>query len=90
MRPSMSNLLVTVGTIASGGRVFLGLLAAGRGARTIAGSSSYTALATPTCGERVWHRAHRSVAVVAHDYDRERLDAAAGCEFVDDRLRQFE
>jgi hypothetical protein len=88
----MSNLLVTVGTLASGRRVFLGLLAAGRAVRTMVGSSTYAALPTPTADkEGVWPRALLSVAVAARDYyDIERLDAAAGCEFVDDRLRQFE
>ena len=31
--------------------------------------------------------APESLVTAARDYDAERLDAAAGCEFVDDRIR---
>jgi hypothetical protein len=87
----MSRVLVTVGSIASGHRVFVGLLAAGRAAGTMVGSSTYGALVRAMADTgSLRFGAQLSVAAAERDHDTGLLDAATGCEFVDDRLRRFE
>ena len=71
-----------------GSRVILRLLAAGQQMRTILGRRTRAAEARAMVdsgdvqpGDRV------SSIVAAGDHDAGRLDAVAGCEFVDDRIR---
>ena len=83
----MSRVLVTGAPGWIGSRVILRLLAAGRGVFTMVGSHTRATEVRETLGTRdgppVVH-----VSFFATDRDQvRRLDAAAGCEFVDDRIR---
>ena len=87
----MSRVLVTIGPASVGNRVFLGLLAAGRAVRVMVGSSTQAGLVRAMAhADGLQPRAHLLLAAAERAYYLERLDGAAGCEFVDDRLRQRE
>jgi dihydroflavonol-4-reductase len=84
----MSRVLVTSGAGVVGGRLILRLLAAGRELRTMVGTATRTAEMRAILHTGNVQRGGR-VSFIAADRDHEggRLDAAAGCEFVDDRVR---
>jgi nucleoside-diphosphate-sugar epimerase len=83
----MSRVLATSGPGVVGRPLILRLLAAGREVRTIVESRTRAAEVRATFGTRdVQPGAHVSFIVIDRDQAR-RLDAAAGCEFVDDRIR---
>jgi hypothetical protein len=87
----MSRVLVTVGSTACGHRMVLALLAAGRAVGTMVGSSTHGALVRAMADTgSLRFGAQLSVAAAERDHDTGVLDAATGCEFVDDRLRQCE
>jgi len=76
----------------SGGiRVILRLLAAVRDVRTMVGSPTLPAevRAMEDTGDDQ-PRARVSFVATDRDHDAGRLDAVAGCEFVDDRIRLLE
>jgi len=84
----MNRVLVTgwPGLVRS--RVILRLLAAGREVRTIVESPTRTAEVRAALDTRdVQPGAHASFIATDRDHQAGRLDAAAGCEFVDDRIR---
>jgi hypothetical protein len=74
-----------------GSRVILQLLAAGRELRTIVGSQRRAAEVRAIVGTRdIKTSARVSFIAADREYDEGRLDAASGCEFVDDRIRLLE
>jgi nucleoside-diphosphate-sugar epimerase len=83
----MSRLLATGGPGFVGSRVILRLLTAGREVRTVVESptrrADVPAMATPDAQPR----ADVSFIASARDLDAERLDAVAGSEYLDDRIR---
>jgi nucleoside-diphosphate-sugar epimerase len=87
----MSRVLVTGGPGLVGSRVILRLLAAGREPRTMAGSPTPATevRAIPDIGD-VQPSARGSFIATYRDHDAGRLDAVAGSEFVDDRIRLLE
>ena len=84
----MSGVLVTIASTVGGSRVGLRLLAAGREVRAMVESQTRAAEKRAILDTGDIHSTAR-VSVIAADRDHEagRLDAAAGCEFVDDRIR---
>jgi dihydroflavonol-4-reductase len=84
----MSRALVTGGPGWVGSRVILRLLAAGREVRTMVGSSTRAAevRAMVDTGD-LQPGARVSFVAADRDPDGGRLDAVAGCEFLDDRIR---
>jgi nucleoside-diphosphate-sugar epimerase len=87
----MSRVLVTGGPGLVGSRVIHRLLAAGREVRTVVGSPTRSAevRAMVDAGD-VQPSARASFVVADGDHEERRLDAVAGCEFVDDRIRRRE
>ena len=87
----MSRVLMTGGPGVVGSRVILWLLAAGREVRTIVGNPTGAEEVRVTLGIRdVQPGAHVSFIATDRDHPAGRPDAAAGCEFVDDRIRTLE
>jgi dihydroflavonol-4-reductase len=84
----MSRVLATGGPGFIGSRVILRLLAAGREMRAIVRSPTRAAAvrAMVDTGD-VQPNACVSFVAANRDHDAGRLDAVAGCEFVDDRVR---
>jgi len=84
----MSRVLVPGGPGLVGSRVILRVLAAGREVRTIVGSLTRAAQvrATVDSGD-VQPGARVSFVAAERDHGAGRLDAVAGGEFVDDRIR---
>ena len=84
----MSRVLVTSGPGVVGGRLILRLLAAGRELRTMVGTAMRTAEMRAILDTANVQGGGRVLFIAAdRDHDGGRLDAAAGCEFVDDRVR---
>jgi nucleoside-diphosphate-sugar epimerase len=84
----MSGVLVTVGTGQVGSRVILRLLAAVREARSMAGGSTRAAEVRTMANTRdVQPGARVSSIALDRNHDAGMVDAVAGCEFLDDRLR---
>jgi hypothetical protein len=87
----MSRILTPgeAGTV--GSRMMLGLLAPWREMAAIDGSATRAA-ERPAIqdAEDVQQRARVSIVMAARGHDAETVDAAAGCEFVDDRIRPRE
>jgi nucleoside-diphosphate-sugar epimerase len=81
----MSRVLVTSGPGVVGSRVILRLLAASRELRTLVGSRT-RASEVLDAGD-VQARARVSFIEADRDHYVERLDAVAGGEFLDDRIR---
>ena len=84
----MSRVLATGGPGLVGSRVMLRLLAAGREVRTAVVSLTRAAesRAIPDTGN-VQPGARVSFVAADRDHDAAQLDAVAGSEFVDDRIR---
>lgn len=87
----MSRVLVTGGRGLVGSRVIPGLLAASRGLRTMVGSPTRAA-EVRTTGDTgdVQPGARVSFIAADRDHDAGRVDAVAGSEFLDDRIRLLE
>jgi nucleoside-diphosphate-sugar epimerase len=84
----MTRVRETGGRGLVGNRVMLRFLAAGREVRTIVESPTRAAEVRATLDTRdVQPGAHASFIATDRDHQAGRLDAAAGCEFVDDRIR---
>ena len=74
-----------------GSRVISKLLAAGRDLRAIVGSPTRAAELRTVLNTRDVHTGARVSSIPTdRDHDPGRLDAASGCEFVDDRIRLLE
>jgi nucleoside-diphosphate-sugar epimerase len=88
----MGNVLVTGGPGLVGSRVILRLLAAGRAVRTMLVSPTHAAEARAVVDTDTDVRPGARLSVIAadRDHDASRLDAVAGGEFVDDRIRLLE
>ena len=72
-------------------RVILQLLAVGRKLSTIVGNQTGAAAVPAVLDTRdVQTSARISFIAADHEHDQGRLDSAAGCEFVDDRIRLLE
>ena len=86
----MRSVLETGGRGLVGNRVMLWLLAAGRQLRTMVGRPTRVAemRAIQDTGNAQGDRVLFSAA--GRDHDSGRLDAVAGSEFVDDRIRELE
>jgi nucleoside-diphosphate-sugar epimerase len=87
----MSRVLETGGRSLVGSRVMLRLLAAGRQVRAMVGSPTRAAEMRAILGAgNVQPGARVSFGATDGDHDAGRLDAVAGSEFVDDRIRLLE
>ena len=73
-----------------GSRVILQLLAAGRELRTIVGGQTRAAEVRAVLDARDVQTSAPVSFIADRDHDEGRLDGAAGCEFVDDRIRLLE
>jgi dihydroflavonol-4-reductase len=84
----MSKVLVTSTPALVARRVILRLVAACREVRTIVETPTHAAEVRAMLGTREVQPGTRMSFIAADsDDDAGRLDAAAGCEFVDDRIR---
>ena len=83
----MSRVLATGGPGLVGSRVMLRLLAAGREVRTVVVSLTRAAESRAIRSQDVKPVARVSFVATDRDHDAAQLDAVAGSEFVDDRIR---
>ena len=83
----MSRVLATGGPGLVGSRVMLRLLAAGREVRTAVVSLTRAAESRAIRSGDVQPGARASFVAADRDHDAAQLDAVAGSEFVDDRIR---
>ena len=86
----MSSVLVTGGRGLVGNRVMLWLLAAGRQLCTMVGSPTRVAEMRALQDTENVQGDRLSFSAADRDHDSRRLDAVAGSEFVDDRIRELE
>ena len=83
----MSRILVTVGPNLVASPVSLRLLAAGRAVRTMLGNPTHAAEVRSMVDTGGVQPSAR-LSLADRDHDAGRLDAVAGSEFVDDRIRR--